>query len=310
MNQILKTREIILSFYKKFEFWIQLCFKFIMGIIIFTFINKLGYTNIFDSFPMFMLMGILSMVLSLPMITFFMIIIICIHLFSVSLELAVIVGIILMCFLLFYIRIFPKESLLIFGILLAYYFKIPYIIIFIGAIIFGLSSIVPVSIGTFIWYFIPHVIKLAQMGGSTLKNIGGKDLLEIPSEFAKVYSYLLDTIKSDQVWIVSVVIFSLIIIVIYIISHLQIEYNNYLAIGVGSVMNMIGFMLAILVADIDISIFGVMISTLICGLTACVFEFFERVLDYSATEKVQFEDDDYYYYIKAVPKISAKSKKN
>ena len=27
-------------------------------------------------------------------------------------------------------------------------------------------------------------------------------------------------------------------------------------------------------------------------------------LDYSRTEYVQFEDDEYYYYVKAVPKIS------
>ena len=26
-------------------------------------------------------------------------------------------------------------------------------------------------------------------------------------------------------------------------------------------------------------------------------------MDYTRTEKVQFEDDDYYYYVKAVPKI-------
>ena len=27
-------------------------------------------------------------------------------------------------------------------------------------------------------------------------------------------------------------------------------------------------------------------------------------LDYSRTEKVQFEDDEYYYYVKAVPKVT------
>ena len=32
-------------------------------------------------------------------------------------------------------------------------------------------------------------------------------------------------------------------------------------------------------------------------------------LDYARTEKVQFEDDDYYYYVKAVPKITVTAKK-
>ena len=33
-------------------------------------------------------------------------------------------------------------------------------------------------------------------------------------------------------------------------------------------------------------------------------QFFRMVLDYTSVENVQFEDDDYYYYVKAVPKIS------
>jgi len=33
-------------------------------------------------------------------------------------------------------------------------------------------------------------------------------------------------------------------------------------------------------------------------------QFFKFNLDYSRTEKVQFEDDEYYYYVKAVPKMT------
>ena len=34
------------------------------------------------------------------------------------------------------------------------------------------------------------------------------------------------------------------------------------------------------------------------------------ILDYKHTERVQFEDDDYYYYVKAVPKIDSEKKKH
>jgi len=33
-------------------------------------------------------------------------------------------------------------------------------------------------------------------------------------------------------------------------------------------------------------------------------QFFVFNVDYSRTELVQFEDDEYYYYVKAVPKIT------
>ncbi len=67
--------------------------------------------------------------------------------------------------------------------------------------------------------------------------------------------------------------------------------------------------LVILVGDVmyktDISIFGLIFGTIIaCGVVR-VIQFLIFDVDYSRTEKVQFEDDDYYYYVKAVPKITA-----
>ena len=34
-----------------------------------------------------------------------------------------------------------------------------------------------------------------------------------------------------------------------------------------------------------------------------IIQFFYKALDYSRSEYLQFEDDDYFYYVKAVPKI-------
>ena len=34
-----------------------------------------------------------------------------------------------------------------------------------------------------------------------------------------------------------------------------------------------------------------------------ILQFFFFNLDYTRTERVQFEDDEYYYYVKAVPKL-------
>ena len=37
---------------------------------------------------------------------------------------------------------------------------------------------------------------------------------------------------------------------------------------------------------------------------AFALKFFKFCVDFNRTERVQFEDDDYYYYVKAVPKIN------
>ena len=38
-------------------------------------------------------------------------------------------------------------------------------------------------------------------------------------------------------------------------------------------------------------------------LIAYIVQFFRLTLDYHGTRKLQFEDDEYYYYVTAVPKI-------
>ena len=44
-------------------------------------------------------------------------------------------------------------------------------------------------------------------------------------------------------------------------------------------------------------------GSVIGGLIAAFIQFTGCTLDYGRREYLQFEDDDYYYYVKAVPKI-------
>ena len=47
----------------------------------------------------------------------------------------------------------------------------------------------------------------------------------------------------------------------------------------------------------------VIAGSVIGGLIAALAQFMGCTLDYAQKEYLQFEDDDYYYYVKAVPKI-------
>jgi hypothetical protein len=54
--------------------------------------------------------------------------------------------------------------------------------------------------------------------------------------------------------------------------------------------------------NIELSIVGLIVGSIVAVLIAKLVEFFAFNVDYSRTELVQFEDDEYYYYVKAVPK--------
>ena len=54
---------------------------------------------------------------------------------------------------------------------------------------------------------------------------------------------------------------------------------------------------------LDISFAVILLSAVLGIAVGLVLEFFFFSVDYSRAENIQFEDDEYYYYVKAVPKI-------
>ena len=75
------------------------------------------------------------------------------------------------------------------------------------------------------------------------------------------------------------------------------EFDQSWKIGVAAVAGSIVFSVQI---DYVTLIFGNIISVLL----ALILEFFIFSVDYSKAEKFQYEDDEYYYYVKAIPKVS------
>ena len=74
------------------------------------------------------------------------------------------------------------------------------------------------------------------------------------------------------------------------------------ALGVGAVINILIILVGAVSTDADVSALGVIFGTFFSAVLVLVLQFFIHNLNYSRTEYVQFEDDEYYYYVKAVPK--------
>ena len=84
------------------------------------------------------------------------------------------------------------------------------------------------------------------------------------------------------------------------------EYSNRAGILTEFIVLCVGYLVLGISGRILWLVFGSILSTGIGFL----IEFLCFNLDYSRTEKVQFEDDEYYYYVKAVPKVNLSSKRS
>lgn len=93
------------------------------------------------------------------------------------------------------------------------------------------------------------------------------------------------------------------ILVVYLIRLLSVDYAWILAIVFGSVSQMAVVFTGDYLFDVQISLQQLIVGTLFSLIVAGIYHFFVFAVDYSRTEYTQFEDDDYVYYVKAVPKV-------
>ena len=114
----------------------------------------------------------------------------------------------------------------------------------------------------------------------------------------------MDGILDNKTLIITLIAFSATIITVYVIRRLSIDHAWTVAIIAGTVTNGVILLIGDFIMDSAISILMIFISSAVCLGLATVLQFFTFNVDYSRTEKVQFEDDEYYYYVKAVPKIT------
>ncbi len=108
-----------------------------------------------------------------------------------------------------------------------------------------------------------------------------------------------------------IVVFAVVLIITYVIYRLSVDYSWYAAIIVGGLFEIILLLIGNVVLDASISIGEILLGSICAVIIGIIVQFFKTVVDYSRVENTQFEDEEYYYYVKAVPKIvMAKQQKN
>jgi len=309
MEALLIVRESIVRYYKKFEPGITVIAKFLLGVYIFSLIHDIGFirpelAGYYNRFPLTMLLGIAFVVLPLSVSYLIMIVDITIQ-YSSNIEVAAVIFVFLLCILLFYARMAAKESILIIFTILAYRFGVPYLIPLVAGLYFSVTAVIPVAIGVFIAIFIPEIQTIIFTTQTADLNI-----TEMPDVFGDVYSALINAIQNTSDWIFTAFIFALVIVLVHVVSRLAMDFAKEIAIGLGCALMIFSYIMAGLVVGINISLPGVIMMTLLCGLLAEVGRLFDPVLDYQRAESVQFQDDNNYYYVRVVPKIQlTKSKR-
>ena len=289
MTNLLVLKEKLVGFYKNFEYPVQMVGKFILAILAFNYINNdLGYFEALTGTVPMLFLSVICAVVPVSIFVLIFALVVLLHLFKLSMVLSAVALVVFLLFYFIYLKFAPDQGILIVLYPVLAQFNLHYMIPLVGAMAFNPFAALPIAFGVIFMKVVGYLQEAASLGDP------GTDVKEIMTS----YQYIFDKLFADKEMVAYIIVFTLVILIVYGISRLAIDYSWYIAIGV----NVIG--LAMQSSGIEgMSVAMVVVGSVIGGLLAAVAQFMGCTLDYARKESLQFEDDDYYYYVKAVPKI-------
>lgn len=294
MTGLLVFKEYIKRFYSKNEMFIMPLIKLVLACFSLQVINsQLGYMEKIDNFAVVMIVALMCSFMPAVFILLFSALFILLHFYALALEVAVVALALFVIMFLMYFRFASKDTLFVILTPVCFFLKIPYVMPIAAGLMCTPAAAVSVGCGVIIYYLVSYV----SINASTLNAM---DAGEATARFRMV----IDSILGNKEMLVTVAAFAVTVFVVYVVRRMSIDYSWTIAIVAGAITSLVILLIGDLLYDTNISVIGVMFSSVVSVLIAKVLQFFVLNLDYTRTEKVQFEDDEYYYYVKAVPKIT------
>jgi len=297
MMKVLLIKDKVKEFYGKFDIYIDPVIKFLLAFAsLWMLKDSLGYMSQLNSMPVILVASLICSLMPVNAVVVFYTVFMLGHIFALSME-AFVVCFLLMCIMFFTYFIFkPGNSIILVLVPLLFWWKLPYL----APIVLGLTcsalAAIPASFGVIIYYMI-QVVK---------NNVIALTETESSSMLIR-FQLVADQVVTNRGMLVMILAFALTIVLVYVIRRLSVAHSWKIAIGIGGIAELAAILVGMTMLEVSatgISTGSLVVGILVSALIALVLEFFLFSVDYSRTEMVQFEDDEYYYYVKAVPKLT------
>jgi len=294
MRTLLEIKEIVIKIYGKYEVFIIPVLKFLLALVSLLAINsRLGYMRQVDNIGVVLIASLLCSFLPNGFILLFGAVFILLHLYALAIEVALVgLGVFLIMALVFF-RFSPRDSLAVLFTPLCFFFKVPYVMPIAAGLLRTPASVVSVGCGVVVHYLISFVSENAT-------SISALD----ESETVARLRLVIDALLGNRAMVVMIVAFAVTIIAVYLIRRMSIDYSWTIAIIAGVMLDAVILLIGDLVYNTNVSVLGILLGAVIAALLGKLLQFLVFNIDYNRTERVQFEDDEYYYYVKAVPKLT------
>lgn len=212
---------------------------------------------------------------------------------SVSLIAAVVFFMILVIYFLLFGRYTSTQSYIVLLIPALWSFHISYVVPVVAALFLSPAMIPACIVGVFIRYLLAGVKEYFLISQSAVDTGNTLESLQ----------YIFDYVMKNREMIIYMITFSIAYLCVFVVRKGKYNYASHIGIFVGIVACMAGVIAGDIFWSVDADMKVLLLGLAVTALIAYIVQFFRMSLDYAGTRNLQFEDDEYFYYVKAVPKL-------
>lgn len=294
MTTILELKEKMIRFYGKNEAYLVPMLRFVLAFVIFLMINfNIGYMERISSVPIALILALLCSVFPIRLTMILATVVILLDMYALSLEVCLVALLLFVLIYLLYFRFTPKHGYDVVLTMVCCRLQIPYIMPLGMGLLREAYSVFAMICGTILYFFLDGVKNNA-------KALSG--VADVQGEATSMFTVALNQLLGNKEMYLVIGVLSVTLIIVYVIRRMSIENSWRVAIISGTLFETIGLIAGYMLLGISGKMIGVLVGNAISAVIALVIQFLFFNLDYSRTERLQFEDDEYYYYVKAIPK--------
>ena len=300
MIKLYEIKELLTNIYKRYEKFILPVVRFVSAYIIVASLNGFfGYAAVLNKTSIRFGSALLAAFLPGSWFLLLLGLMVLFQVFSVSLEAAAVLFVIMAAVYLLFMPMITEYSWIVILTPLLLHWNLGYLMPLILGLVFTPLTLIPMSVGIGVYRFASYLGGILQVSASP----GKTSLFDAPENLLGMYNQLISVMTADKVTVLLVLVFSAALLVVHYITKVEMDYAHYIAIGVGAVFQMLTLIVGNILWKGYLNVGGIIIGLLFSVFFAALFQFMRFRLDYQQAQRLQFEDDHYYYYVKAIPKV-------
>lgn len=291
MTALLELKQRIKNLYSQYEIYILPVLRFVLAMVYFIWINtNMGYMKQIDNIFIVLILALICSILPSGVMIFVGFALMVAHGYALGIEVAGFMLVLILFMSILFLRFSSDNNLVLVFTPLSFGFSVPTLLPIGSGLLCNAFSALPAGCGVIIYYFIRFI------------RVQHK-LLENPDvAIADKLKLLTDGIVQNWGMWITVIAFIAVILLVNLIRTRSFDYAWRIAIIAGGVVYVLMIIAGGFYFRLDIDVVTLIIYTVISVVIGLLLEFFVFGGDYTRTERLEYEDDEYYYYVKAVPK--------